>query len=266
MYQELGDRKEIKRVNTRYVTLMWIFYLAISIFLSAAIPQLLFRFVNAKKIIIENVSQLLLLVSAILLAKFSNIDIKIILKPKKFININFIFAVLGNFFVSCGLLGAQKCSVKSYKSIIDLVFICLLPPICEEVLFRGWLLKLTRKTFGKIGSVIVTSLCFAIAHHNLSLSDSLLIFIYSLWWCFVQINTKTIYSSIFLHFLHNSTIALTKVFPQYACGYSRLTSIFMFAFGGGFCFLYEYCVVGSDVEEEEDEEEDDEEDRPNSIL
>ncbi|MDR2267498.1 MAG: CPBP family intramembrane metalloprotease [Christensenellaceae bacterium] len=98
--------------------------------------------------------------------------------------------------------------------IFSIIVICALPAICEEIIFRGFLLKALRKSGNTIAAV-VTSLIFAIFHLNLN--QLLHQFIISFFLCNIVILTnKLIYGQI-IHFFNNLVaILLATHVPSYA--------------------------------------------------
>ncbi|HUD08397.1 MAG TPA: type II CAAX endopeptidase family protein [Candidatus Saccharimonadales bacterium] len=100
-----------------------------------------------------------------------------------------------------------------------LVFICLviLPPIAEEIAFRGFLYSGLKKSLPKIWAVIFTGIIFAIPHALESQSGGLLwiaavdTFILSAVLCWLREKTGRLYAGMGLHALKNF-IAFAYVF------------------------------------------------------
>lgn len=100
-----------------------------------------------------------------------------------------------------------------------LVFISLavLPPIAEEIIFRGLLFSSLRQKAGFIASVIPTSLLFGLAHLQFGSGAPLLwtaaidTFLLSCVLCYLREKSASLWPSIMLHFLKN-TVAFIALF------------------------------------------------------
>lgn len=98
---------------------------------------------------------------------------------------------------------------KYGNSVMDLVFIfvalVVIPPICEEIVMRGFLFgKLRQKMQFKGGfwvASIITSLLFAVAHGQWNVGIDT--FILSMVLCWVRRETGSIWTGIFVHILKN---------------------------------------------------------------
>lgn len=100
--------------------------------------------------------------------------------------------------------------------IVAFLALCILAPIAEEVIFRGWLYGKLRKIIpGKklsiAVSIFLTSLLFAILHGQWNVGVT--VFALSVVMCIARELTGTIYSGILLHILKNA-IAFVLVFAM----------------------------------------------------
>jgi len=84
------------------------------------------------------------------------------------------------------------------------ITICLIAPIAEELLFRGFLYPVLKKYLGMIGAALVTSAAFAVSHQPPLVWGT--IFLLALLLTYVYEKTGSLYSAIFIHILHNTTI------------------------------------------------------------
>lgn len=84
-----------------------------------------------------------------------------------------------------------------------LVFLMLvvIPPLCEELLFRGFLFGTLLKSFPTWTAILVTSLLFGIAHGQANVFFDT--FALSLVLCWLRLKTKSIWAGVFLHALKN---------------------------------------------------------------
>lgn len=104
-------------------------------------------------------------------------------------------------------------------SSLILVFLSLavLPPLAEEIMFRGFLFSSLRAKFRFRYSVVVTSILFGIAHLQFGSGAPLLwvaaidTFVLSVVLCYLREKTGSLWASITLHMLKNS-IAFVALF------------------------------------------------------
>jgi len=105
----------------------------------------------------------------------------------------------------------------TYQLILTFISLVILPPIAEEILFRGYLFEGLKKTMPVVAAAILTSLLFASAHLPEGGSSGPLwigaidTFTLSLVLTFLKQKTKNLWSGIFLHALKNA-IAFVSLF------------------------------------------------------
>jgi len=93
--------------------------------------------------------------------------------------------------------------------ILTFISLVILPPIAEELMFRGFLLANLRKIMPLFFAAIVTSILFALPHLFEGGKSGLLwiaaieTFVLSLYLVFLRLKTNRIYASIFLHASNN---------------------------------------------------------------
>lgn len=91
------------------------------------------------------------------------------------------------------------------EKILAYVSLCIVAPIAEEIIFRGWLYgKLRKKINGKtsiIFSSLIVSIIFGILHGQWNVGVT--VFSLSLIMCITRELTGTIYSGILIHMLKN---------------------------------------------------------------
>lgn len=102
----------------------------------------------------------------------------------------------------------------AFDRIVAFFALCILAPIAEEIIFRGWLYGKLReiipgKKLSIVLSIFLTSLLFAILHGQWNVGVT--VFALSVVMCIARELTGTIYSGILLHILKN-TIAFALVF------------------------------------------------------
>ncbi|MCE5220927.1 MAG: CPBP family intramembrane metalloprotease [Clostridium sp.] len=90
---------------------------------------------------------------------------------------------------------------QSVYLILFLIYACLLGPILEEIIFRGFILKSMQK-YGNLTAIIVSSILFSMFHLNLvQFVNPVLMGIVL---AFIAIKSKSIVPSIIAHIFNNS--------------------------------------------------------------
>lgn len=84
--------------------------------------------------------------------------------------------------------------------LIFLLFICVIAPICEEILFRWILLKPLRK-FGDVPAILLTSLFFGLYHGNLS--QFFYAFAGGMIFAMVTVKSNSVLPALFIHMSNN---------------------------------------------------------------
>jgi uncharacterized protein len=88
--------------------------------------------------------------------------------------------------------------------ILFLMYVCLIGPILEEIIFRGFILKSMQK-YGNLTAIIVTSILFSMFHLNLvQFINPVLMGIVL---AFITIKSKSIFPAMIAH-IFNNTISL----------------------------------------------------------
>lgn len=95
--------------------------------------------------------------------------------------------------------------------IINLIDFCILAPIIEEVLMRGFLLDGLSITYGKIIALLISSILFSILHFNMvQIASS---FVGGIILGLLFINTGSLFSCILTHMGYNLLSYLILVLP-----------------------------------------------------
>jgi len=95
----------------------------------------------------------------------------------------------------------------------------ILPPLAEEIMFRGFLFTSLRAKFRLRYAIIITSILFGIAHLQFGADAPLLwvagidTFVLSCFLCYLRERTGSLWPSIFLHAIKNG-VAFTLLFGQ----------------------------------------------------
>jgi membrane protease YdiL (CAAX protease family) len=115
--------------------------------------------------------------------------------------------VISNIFAavfSVDLLQQQNIGYTSpsgYELALIFVALVMLAPFVEEVLFRGFLFRAFRETFGFWIGAIGVSLLFAVAHGQANVGID--VFVLSMFLCYLREKTDSLWTSIALHALKN---------------------------------------------------------------
>lgn len=104
------------------------------------------------------------------------------------------------------LLGSTR---SNEGEIIALIYLVLVAPLFEELLYRGFLLTVFKDRLARWGMLVVAGLLFGVVHTGFVLGLPLLYFsLVGLLLGFLFQKTESIYPSLLLHFLHNVSLAL----------------------------------------------------------
>lgn len=90
---------------------------------------------------------------------------------------------------------------NGYELLLTFMALVLLAPFVEETLFRGFLFKAFRRTFGFWVGAIVVSLLFAVAHGQANVGVD--VFVLSMFLCYLREKTDSLWPSIALHAMKN---------------------------------------------------------------
>lgn len=87
----------------------------------------------------------------------------------------------------------------------ELLYAVILAPLCEETVFRGWLLKLLKR-YGALAAAILTAVCFGVFHGTLlQIPPAIICGLVFAWLTF---RFRSIIPAIVLHFLTNGMSCL----------------------------------------------------------
>ena len=99
-------------------------------------------------------------------------------------------------------VGYNKNTLYQARDFI-LAFTCLvvLAPVCEEIIFRGWLYGKLRFRMPAVPAILITSLLFGIVHGQWNVGVT--VFAMSIGMCVMRELTGTIWGGILLHMIKN---------------------------------------------------------------
>ena len=122
-----------------------------------------------------------------------------------------IWAMVGTPSRSTEMAGSIMASCPVWLKILTYLYICLIGPVMEELIYRGVLMEGLRKYGNKFG-VIATSLMFALMHENIS--QAIPAFFVGLVLGTAAVKTGSLLPSIFLHILNNSLSSVSTLFLE----------------------------------------------------
>ena len=97
----------------------------------------------------------------------------------------------------------------NFEFMLDILFICLMPAIFEEMFFRGVVLTSYEKIYGSKKAIILCGLVFALMHNSISVFVPQ--FIIGIFLSFIVIKFDSLYLGMLAHFANN----FTTLFVQY---------------------------------------------------
>lgn len=88
-----------------------------------------------------------------------------------------------------------------YEYVLAFIALVILPPLAEELLFRGYLFGRLRKRFGFLVTTAVVSVIFGLVH--LQWNVGIDVAVLSIYLCLLREVTGSVWASIFLHSIKN---------------------------------------------------------------
>ncbi len=109
---------------------------------------------------------------------------------------------------------------SKYAIVIQLVYVCLIGPFVEELIYRGLIIKLL-SPYGKLISAFMSALIFGLMHGNISQAMSA--FGGGLIYALITVRYNSIAPTIVMHILNNSIASIPDIAD--AVGYKQGSSI-----------------------------------------
>lgn len=91
--------------------------------------------------------------------------------------------------------------VSPYQYVVAFIMLVILPPIFEEILFRGYLYGRIRKRMGFWVTAVATSAVFGFVHLNWSVSID--VFVLSMFLCYLREDSHSLAPAMLMHSLKN---------------------------------------------------------------
>lgn len=107
---------------------------------------------------------------------------------------------------------------------------CVVPALCEEFVFRGWMFH-ALKGNGSITAAVISSAAFAMCHQFKDIFTTITIFLFSLCWTYANEQTESLLPGIAGHFSHNMILSVViKILPK-ICDFSAAISMAIWCAG-----------------------------------
>ena len=88
-------------------------------------------------------------------------------------------------------------------SAMRVIAVCLLGPIAEELIFRGWLFGLVQNRFGTAPTIVATAIGWALLHYSYSWQVILVIAVDGILLGVARWRTGSVFAPIVMHALYN---------------------------------------------------------------
>lgn len=225
-------------------TFLWIFVLIVTVFGGYAMTDIVLLLLDlapeTNLIVRRYLYHTIVFIMTLLLSCFTGDSFTSNLALRKSKNQLYLIGIAGSILFSFSLAAHQPCTLtKRNYNIIEIVSMTILPAISEECIFRGWFLVNIYYDLGGILSTILTSAIFAFLHIGSNIVELMIIFAFSLFWCYIRLSSKTIFPSIICHVCHNFLTVLGYGTAPVLCGLWNGISFVCWMCGALLCFLYE---------------------------
>ncbi|TYP91663.1 hypothetical protein LX73_2487 [Fodinibius salinus] len=98
---------------------------------------------------------------------------------------------------------------------VMLFHVAVVPAICEELLYRGYVMRSFQKNWGILAAIIVSGLLFGMYH--VQLSNLLPLATLGIVFAFLTWTSKSVYPAIVAHFVNNAgSVVMGKYYPESA--------------------------------------------------
>ena len=121
--------------------------------------------------------------------------------------------ILANIFPSSEASYQEALISLSKTPIITLIQVCLLAPVLEEILMRGFLLNGWSAAYGKPIALLISSLIFALLHFNMV--QTLSAFFCGIVLGLLYLHTESLFCCILAHAGYNFISYITTIVPLY---------------------------------------------------
>jgi membrane protease YdiL (CAAX protease family) len=148
--------------------------------------------------------------------------------------------IVASAFLSLALISPTHCEGQKsgvFAVIESVVNKCLLPAVCEEVVFRGWMFHSLRESSGAVLSGLLTALVFGLVHPWKSIVATVTIVLFSCCWTYANEDTGSLLPSIVAHFAHNFAVSTLPMLEPEVCQTPRFMSFMLWICGTLILFM-----------------------------
>lgn len=151
--------------------------------------------------------------------------------------------IVASTFLSLALLSPNHCpqiesigsnTFQIFESIVEK---CILPAICEEIVFRGWMFHTLRHSTNSMVGGFITAVVFGLFHPWKSLISTTTITLFSCYWTYANNDTNSILPSILSHFSHNFILSVLPLLDSEVCRTPKFMSFMFWICGTVIIFL-----------------------------
>lgn len=103
-------------------------------------------------------------------------------------------------------------SAHHFKYLVFIGFTAVLPALCEEIAFRGYLMEMCLKVADAQQAIIITSFLFALLH--LSFLSLYWLFPFAILLGYIRFRTGIIWYGVGIHFFFNLTACLIQIYVR----------------------------------------------------
>ncbi|MEX0684958.1 MAG: CPBP family intramembrane glutamic endopeptidase [Balneolales bacterium] len=99
--------------------------------------------------------------------------------------------------------------------LLTLFNVSFIPAVCEEILFRGYALRMLEKSWGIVIAIVISGLIFGLFH--MRLTQLLPLAMLGIAFAYVTWKSNSLYPAITGHFVNNgSAVLMASYYPEYA--------------------------------------------------
>jgi len=102
-----------------------------------------------------------------------------------------------------------KVQKNAFEFLVDIIFICMMPAIFEEILFRGVVLTKYEKIYGSKKAIVMCGIVFALMHNNISLLIPQ--FLVGIFLSYIVFKFNSLYMGIIAHFTNNCATLIIQM-------------------------------------------------------
>ena len=126
---------------------------------------------------------------------------------------------------------------------------CIFPAICEEYLFRAWMMHFLEEDIGIKYAVIIQSIVFSLCHPFYSIYSYIIIIFLAVCWTYANIQTESIFVSLFSHIVHNFiNVTLIFIYPNVCNNSPNFSFVLWFVSTFLLLCLYSFDICGNHSE------------------